>query len=182
MPYGPIQSDRTYAARSTKPLTPGPPTHGHAESNVLSVNPSPPGHRRTVTRNQISYQFLDLAGVKYGARDFDGESLLPILIENGKLKRDAIYFHFPHYAFHCQNRMGGIIRSGDYKLIRYYDNNQVALYNMRKDIGEKNDLTKEMPEMAARLSWKLDAWLKETKAAMPRPVEDIPEEELYGRK
>ena len=39
-----------------KPLTPEPPTHRHAESNFLSVNPSPPAHRRTVTRNQISYQ------------------------------------------------------------------------------------------------------------------------------
>lgn len=126
--------------------------------------------------------FLDAAGVEYGENDFDGESLLPVLTGTGTLRRDAIYVHFPHYAFHRDNRMGGIIRAGDYKLVRYYDNNRVALYNMREDIGETNDLAKRLPEMTARLSGKLDAWLKETKAAMPRPTGDIPEDELYGKK
>ncbi len=126
--------------------------------------------------------FLDTAGVEYGENDFDGESLLPVLAGTGRLRREAICVHFPHYAFHRNNRMGGIIRSGDYKLIRYYDDNSIALYDMRKDIGEKQDLAKQMPEMAAGLSGKLDAWLEETKAAMPRPIQDIADNELYGKK
>ena len=33
-----------------------------SEAALRDYNPSPPGHRRTVTRNQISYQLLALAG------------------------------------------------------------------------------------------------------------------------
>lgn len=125
--------------------------------------------------------FLDAVGVDYNKSKFDGETLLPILTLSGKLNRDAIYFHFPHYAFHKDNRMGSIIRSGDYKLIRYHKTGDIELYNLADDIGETRNLAKTMPDLASRLNASLDKWLTETKAAMPRPLKDIPEDELYGK-
>ena len=126
--------------------------------------------------------FLQAAGVSYEAAIFDGESMMPLLSQRGGLKRDAIYFHYPHYAFHRGNRMGAVIRAGDYKMIKYYDDQSVVLYDMRKDIGETSDLSTEMPEKVAELRRLLEAWLKETNAAMPRDIAAIPASDLNGGK
>ena len=123
--------------------------------------------------------FLEAAGIDYHQEQFDGTSLTPLLTRTGKPERD-IYFHFPHYAFHRQNRMGSIIRSGDYKLIKLHKTNSVELYNLAEDIGETTNLAEIMPVVTTRLSKKVDKWLKETNAAMPRPIEKIPEDTLYG--
>jgi arylsulfatase A-like enzyme len=126
--------------------------------------------------------FLETAGVSYPGDAFDGESLMPLLTQRGDLQRDAIYWHYPHHAFHRDNRMGSVIRNGDFKLIRYHGVAQSALFNLRDDIGESNDLIRERPELAEFLEKKLDAWLRDTDAAMPRAFEDIPDGSLYGRR
>jgi arylsulfatase A-like enzyme len=126
--------------------------------------------------------FLDAAGVNYSRSEFDGETLLGLLTQSGKPVRDAIYFHFPHYAFHRDNRMGSVIRSGDYKLIKLHETGDIELYNLATDLGETNNLAKTLPEVADRLSAQLDNWLIETKAAMPRPINDIPDNGLHGQR
>ncbi len=97
----------------------------------------------------------------------DGVSLLPVLSQTASLRRDALYFHYPNYAFHGRNRLGGAIREGDFKLIRRYDDDSLELYDLRRDLGEENNLARQSPELAARLRKKLDAWLKSTGAKMP---------------
>jgi arylsulfatase A-like enzyme len=101
----------------------------------------------------------------------DGESLLPILLNNGELERDAIYFHYPNFAFHGENRLGGAIREGDYKLIEFYDDDSVELYDVVNDLSEEHDLSNEMPERAAAMKAKLDVWLEASNARMPRELE-----------
>ncbi|EMI16120.1 N-acetylgalactosamine-6-sulfate sulfatase (GALNS) [Rhodopirellula maiorica SM1] len=98
----------------------------------------------------------------------DGISLLPLLENESELKRDSIYFHYPNYAFHKQNRLGSAIRSGDYKLILYYDDDSIELYDLANDISESQNLAKEMPEKAERLRSELQAWLKKTNASQPQ--------------
>ncbi|MDB4712427.1 hypothetical protein OAF35_07120, partial [Verrucomicrobiales bacterium] len=71
-------------------------------------------------------------------------------------------------AFHRDNRLGSAIREGDHKLLHFYDTDSVELYNVGKDISEKNDLSVELPKVASRLKGKLKSWLKESGAAMPR--------------
>jgi arylsulfatase A-like enzyme len=98
----------------------------------------------------------------------DGESLVPLLRETGGLKRDAIYWHYPHFS--NQGGMpGGAVRQGDHKLIRFYDDERVELYNVREDIGEKNDLAGKMPGKAAELRRLLDDWLRQVDATMCPP-------------
>ena len=67
------------------------------------------------------------------------------------------------------NRLGGAVRSGDYKLIRNYDDQSVELYNLKSDLGERNNLAKLRPSLAKRLDQKLSVWLTDTKALMPKP-------------
>lgn len=97
----------------------------------------------------------------------DGKSLLPILTQSSGLERDTLYFHYPNYAFHKQNRLGSALREGDYKLIKNYDDNSLELYDLRQDIGEKTNVAPQSPELANRLAGKLDAWLRESDARLP---------------
>ncbi|MFT7034489.1 MAG: arylsulfatase A [Cyclobacteriaceae bacterium] len=126
--------------------------------------------------------FLDLAKKEYKSGEFDGESLLPLLTKNSELKRKAIYFHYPHYAFHQENKMGSVIRKGDYKLIQHYSGEEIALYNLRSDIGEKTNIATAEPAKTKELLGDLNQWLLENNAQMPRQMSDIPNEELFGKR
>ena len=75
--------------------------------------------------------------------------------------------HYPNFAFHRDNRLGSAIREGDHKLIHFYDTDSVELYNLKNDIGEKNDLSGKMPQLASRLKNKLKVWLQDSGAVMP---------------
>lgn len=113
---------------------------------------------------------LEVAELK-PRKTLDGVSLLPLFRGEKTWQRDALYFHYPNYAFHRDNRLGSAVREGDYKLIRRYDDDSVELYNLDDDISEKVNLASRMPELAARLNAKLGRWLTETGANMPfRPT------------
>jgi arylsulfatase A-like enzyme len=114
---------------------------------------------------------LEAVGVKpKQGETLDGESIMPLLTQTGGLKRQAIHFHYPNYAWHGRNRLGSAIRSGDYKLITRDDDGSVELYNLKKDIGEQYNLADRQPETAARLKRDLVAWLKRNNASMPKPA------------
>lgn len=96
----------------------------------------------------------------------DGVSIMPLL--RGKsLEREAIYFHYPNFAWHRSNRLGGAVRQGRYKLIERFDDNSLELYNLAEDISEKNNLAEEMPRKARQLQQQLVRWREQTGAAMP---------------
>lgn len=99
----------------------------------------------------------------------DGVDLRPVLTGRS-IDRDAIHFHYPHYAWHRSNRLGGAIRSGRYKLIERFDDSSVELFDLDADMGEKNDLAADKPELAAELQSRLANWREEVGAAMPKRV------------
>jgi len=114
---------------------------------------------------------LEVAGLKpTPGVPQDGENILPLLTGEGELKRDSLFFHYPNYAFHKENRLGGAIRKGRYKLIRFYDDESVELYDLEADPGEKKDLAGTNPEKARELRAELDRWLQESGAQMPVTV------------
>ncbi len=61
------------------------------------------------------------------------------------------------------------MRRGDDKLILFFEDNRAELYNLKNDIGETRDLAASQPAKAADLKRRLDAWLRETNAQLPRP-------------
>jgi len=114
---------------------------------------------------------LELAGVPGDAkhnRRVDGVSLVPILRGATKLDRDAVYWHYPHYHPGGATPYGAI-RQRDWKLIEFFEDMHVELYNLREDIGEKNDLAPKMPDKAAELRGKLHEWRRAVDAQMPAP-------------
>ena len=122
-----------------------------------------------VTSTDFYPTMLQMAGLPMMPRQHvDGVSMVPLITGTGKLKRKAIYWHYPHYHG-SGNKPSGAIRAGDYKLIEWYEDNSIELYNLKDDIGEKNDLAGRMPKKAAELRRMLHRWLKETKATVPTP-------------
>lgn len=115
----------------------------------------------------LTATILDAAKVKLSDDvSLDGESLHPIF-KGEPLKREALYWHYPHWSFHKQNRPGSAIRMGDHKLIHRYDDGSLELYNVIEDIGEKINLAQDNPELTQKLNRKLQAWLTEVKAGVP---------------
>lgn len=109
-------------------------------------------------------------------QNIDGESLLPILKgTSSKLAREFIYWHFPYY--HPPKSYEGTkpcsaIREGVYKLIYFYEDEHVELYDLKNDLSEKNDLSAQMPELATKLKMRLLNQLDKVNArfAVPNPA------------
>ncbi|NOY58406.1 MAG: sulfatase [Calditrichaeota bacterium] len=105
----------------------------------------------------------------------DGVSILPLLLGKKKFKPRALYWHYPHYHG-SGSRPSGAIRLGDYKLIQWFEDNSVELYNLNEDIGERIDLSKKMPEKTEQLRKMLEEWRYEVGALMPTENPDWVEE------
>lgn len=113
---------------------------------------------------------LEMVGLQVPSEQkVDGVSIVPLLKGGTKLIRDAIFWHFPHYSNHGMQSPGGAVRSGDYKLIEYYENNTVQLFNLKDDIGEQNDLSESSPEKVNELRGLLHNWRKKIDAQMMTP-------------
>ena len=96
----------------------------------------------------------------------DGISLKPELTGKSPAGKRALYWHFPHYSNHGLQSPGGAIRYGDYKLLEYFEQNTVQLFNLKLDPGEQNDISKSNPEKVKELRAMLHAWRKKVGARM----------------
>jgi uncharacterized sulfatase len=102
----------------------------------------------------------------------DGRSLVPLLKGTAKtLPARALFWHLPSYV-HITSSPSSAIREGDYKLIEFLQDDHVELYNIATDIGENENLTAKMPELASSLRDKLHKWRTSIKAEMPPPNPD----------
>lgn len=132
---------------------------------------TPPGS--TCDRPVISTDFyptlLEIASLPPRPQQhLDGISIVPLLRQSGAPPRDAIFWHYPHYG-NQGGAPGGAIRSGDWKLIEWYEDGKIELFNTRADIGEKNNLAAKEPAKAKELFAKLKEWREQVGASMPAP-------------
>lgn len=134
---------------------PGVTKAGHAEASpAITVDLYP--------------TLLEMTGVKPLQSLVDGVSLAPLLKTGAKPDRDAIFWHYPHY------HPGGAtpysaIRSGDFRLVHFYEDDRDELYDLANDGGETKDLAATQPERAKAMRTRLDAWLKSVDAQLPKP-------------
>ena len=124
---------------------------------------------------------LELAGLQaMPEQHVDGVSLAGLL--SGKpLDRGPLYWHYPHYG----NQGGapsGAIRDGDWKLIEWYEEGELELYNLRQDISEKYNLVELHPERTQRMRAMLQQWRERTGAIMPPPNPNYDPAKLDGRR
>ncbi len=120
-----------------------------------------------VTSTDFYPTMLEMAGLPLRpTQHIDGISLVPLLKRTGTLPDRALYWHYPHYHG-SGSRPSGAVRAGDYKLIEWYEDGTVELYNLKEDLGEKENLAAQLPEKAAQLQRMLAAWRRTVDAKMP---------------
>ncbi len=113
---------------------------------------------------------VEMAGLKdsfKGNGEIDGVSLTPLLQnQSGSISREALYWHYPHYGNQGGNP-GSVIQEDGWKLIYFYEDEMIELYNLKNDLGERNDLSAKENEKSTYLKNKLMEWLQDTKARLP---------------
>lgn len=97
----------------------------------------------------------------------DGINLMPFISNGESLLRKDLFWHFPHYRSYEDVRPFSIIRSDNWKLIRFWEG-PIELYNLEEDPSESNNLSSSEPDKVIELEQKLDEWLLETHARIPR--------------
>jgi arylsulfatase A-like enzyme len=97
----------------------------------------------------------------------DGTSLMPLLRGGDRLRRESIYWHYPHYS-NQGGEPGGAVRTGDWKLIQFYEDDRLELFNLREDPGERQNLAHREAKRAAAMRRDLERWRKAVKATMPQ--------------
>lgn len=112
----------------------------------------------------------ELAGIKTLPKDLDGESIVKLFGGTGTgqpavSRANDMYFHFPHYDMNNGGPCSAIV-SGDYKLIRYYEDDHFELYNVVTDPSERKNLVMDKPELLKEMTGKLEAYLKSINAGM----------------
>jgi len=122
-----------------------------------------------ITSPDLAPTLLELAGLPPRPERFvDGRSFAPAL-RGDAFARGPVFWHYPHYS----NQGGGpagAVREGSLKLVEWYEDGRVELFDLERDPGETRDLAAERPNDAARLRSQLAAWRASVDAKMPTPL------------
>jgi arylsulfatase A-like enzyme len=134
-----------------------------------------PGRTKTpVIGTDLFPTILELAGAELPVQSLDGVSLLRLLRGDGALEPRALHWHFPAYLEAYRGITGpwrttpaAAIRWGDYKLIEFFETGELELYNLSDDIGERANLTAELPDVVEQLHQLMIEWRRSVGAAVP---------------
>ena len=101
---------------------------------------------------------LEMAGLPARPEQHcDGLSFAPMLREDGQISERPIFWHYPHYG-----NQGGTpassLRQGRYKLIEFFEDGRLELYDLQEDISEQHDISALYPEITRELHAVLAAW------------------------
>ncbi len=143
-----------------------------------------PGKIRAGVRTEIPVTNLDFyptileaAGIKKPKdKVLDGSSIYPILSGKSGLEKRPLFWHFPIYLENghdesqdpvFRTRPGSAMRLGNWKLIQYFENNDIELYNLKNDISEKNNMVGTNPEKLKEMLDILENWREKVDAPIP---------------
>lgn len=94
----------------------------------------------------------------------DGVSFAGVL-KGKNFERKPVFWHSPQgRPAQTGDTNATAVRHGDYKLIEWFDEGRVELFNLKNDISEKKDLSKKHPEKTRELLALLHSWRKEVNA------------------
>jgi len=98
----------------------------------------------------------------------DGLDISSLLVDpTGVIPSRDLFFHYPHY--YPTTSPVSAIRSGDWKLLEYYEDEHVELYNLASDPREMHNVAEDNPEQVSRLRDALHRWCRDVRAQMPEP-------------
>jgi len=121
---------------------------------------------------------LEVSGMKELPARLDGQSLMPVLRNPEVEIHKSLYWHYPHYHGGSGMVPAGAIRSGNWKLIEWYEKSLLdgrgtpyELYNLENDMGERIDLSDSLKSKTLKLARELENWRGNVDAQMPVPNE-----------
>lgn len=120
----------------------------------------------TITSADLFPTFLAAAGAKPDEPTvLDGVNLLPYLTTGEVPRREALYWHYPHFS----PRAFSAIRSGRWKLIEFFEPQglRCELYDLDSDPSEQHDASTEQPELVQKMKSQLNDWRATVGARMP---------------
>ena len=127
--------------------------------------------RQPVISMDLYPTLLDLAGLpRREQQHVDGKSLVPYLENPSRVNARTLVWHYPHYHGSAW-RPGSAIRESDWKLITFYEEEDVELYDLNSDLLEQHDLSDQYPEKAEALRQKMHDYIQERGGQYPRPRE-----------
>lgn len=114
---------------------------------------------------------LEMAGLPGDAKqneDGDGLSIAPLLQDpRAAFPARDLFFHYPHY--YPTTTPVSAVRSGDWKLLEYFEDGRLELFNLKEDPGETRNLAPSMPTRAGELLGRLRTWREHVDARLPDP-------------
>ncbi len=129
-------------------------------SNPGEVNQVP------VSGLDIYPTIMDWIGADYDDSNLDGKSLL----NSAKVSSDydpgrdrPLFWHYPHVSPQG-GPPGAAIRRGNWKLIEYFTDGHIELFDLSNDLSESVDLSEENPKVVEALRSRLHDWYREVDA------------------
>lgn len=135
-----------------------------------------------ITNLDILPTILGYAGIEINGLETDGDDISTILEGKDTELDRPLFWHFPVYleAYNVHDnenrdslfrtRPGSVVRYKNWKLHYYFENNEVELYNLAEDIGERNDLALKEPEKTKEMLKFLKTWWRKTNAPIPQKL------------
>ncbi|MCM8531984.1 MAG: DUF4976 domain-containing protein, partial [Lentisphaeraceae bacterium] len=116
-------------------------------------------------------------------KDIDGVSLAKYMEgkapEKSFVKR-SLYFHYPHYRTSMPH---SAIISGKRKLMYFYERPDIPmLFDLKKDVGEVNNVATQFPEEHKAMFEKMMTFLKDVDGRFPKTNPDYDEKHYKGLK
>ena len=116
--------------------------------------------------------FLELAGLPPQPQQHqDGVSIAPLL-RGETMEERPLFWHYPHYGNQGGQPMAAV-RRGNYKLLKFFEDNHTELYDLSQDIAESFNLAEELPNLANELETLLDDWIQEVGGIVPLPNPEV---------
>ncbi len=102
----------------------------------------------------------------------DGISIMPLLQKKNNFERGPIFWHYPHYG-NQGGTPGSSVRHGQYKLIEFFEDHRLELYDLHNDLSETQDISGTQPQLTMALHKKLQAWRHSVEALIPQVNPDF---------
>lgn len=129
-----------------------------------------------VTTPDFYPTFLELSGLPLNpGQHMDGQSLVPLLRGKNVPER-PLFWHYPHYGNQGGTPSSSVVL-GRYKLVEFFEDDSIELYDLQADFGETRNLEKELPDIAYKLRMMLHGWQRDVCAAFPAKNMEWKEEE-----
>ena len=120
-----------------------------------------------VTSTDFFPTILEMAGLPLmPEQHIDGVSIINLLKGRSSINREAIYWHYPHYG-NQGGTPGSSMRMGDYKLIEFFEDSRLELYDLKNDLEEEHNIAGQNKELTDKMHGMLKNWQAEVQAKFP---------------